>query len=89
MGLVRAKRRGCGEEDEARQGPAVCGPGVLQLLHHVSRARSRCGLPRAHECSRLLFMTYNGWVMLSVAVGAFIGYLAFGSGSASKDVSCH
>jgi hypothetical protein len=38
--------------------------------------------------NRLLFMTYNGWIMLAVAVGAFIGYLAFG-GSASKSVACH
>ncbi|KAF1353634.1 Ctr copper transporter family-domain-containing protein [Delphinella strobiligena] len=39
----------------------------------------------------LLFMTYNGWVMLSVAVGAFIGYLVFGdaSGSATKSAACH
>jgi solute carrier family 31 (copper transporter), member 1 len=35
-------------------------------------------------------MTYNGFVMLAVAVGAFIGYLAFGSGLAStKSVACH
>ncbi len=38
---------------------------------------------------RLLFMTYNGWVMLSVAVGAFVGYLAFGNSSATKSVACH
>jgi len=37
----------------------------------------------------LLFMTYNGWVMLSVAVGAFIGYLTFANGSATKSVACH
>ncbi|KAF2234440.1 ctr copper transporter [Viridothelium virens] len=37
----------------------------------------------------LLFMTYNGWVMLAVAVGAFMGYLAFGQGSAQKTVACH
>ncbi|KAL1633176.1 copper transpport protein [Neofusicoccum ribis] len=37
----------------------------------------------------LLFMTYNGWVMLAVAVGAFVGYLAFGQGSATKTVACH
>jgi len=37
----------------------------------------------------LLFMSYNGWVMLAVTVGAFIGYLAFGSGSATKTVACH
>lgn len=42
------------------------------------------GLPR------LVFMTYNGWVMLSVAVGAFVGYLVFGdSTSAVKETACH
>ena len=35
-------------------------------------------------------MTYNGWIMLAVAVGAFTGYLAFGSDlGASKSVACH
>ena len=38
---------------------------------------------------RLLFMTYNGWVMLAVAVGAFAGYLVWGGGSAAKSVACH
>ncbi|KAF2085686.1 ctr copper transporter family protein [Saccharata proteae CBS 121410] len=37
----------------------------------------------------LLFMTYNGWVMLAVAVGAFAGYLMFGNASATKTVACH
>ncbi|KAE9962986.1 hypothetical protein BLS_009814 [Venturia inaequalis] len=37
----------------------------------------------------LLFMTYNGWVMLAVAVGSFVGYLAFGQGSSTKTVACH
>ncbi|PYH47954.1 low-affinity Cu transporter [Aspergillus saccharolyticus JOP 1030-1] len=38
----------------------------------------------------LLFMTYNGFVMLAVAIGAFVGYLAFGDDtSASKTVACH
>lgn len=38
----------------------------------------------------LLFMTYNGWVMLAVAVGAFVGYIAFGAKtSSSKTVACH
>ena len=35
-------------------------------------------------------MTYNGWVMLSVAAGAFVGYLVWGDGSsAGKSVACH
>lgn len=35
-------------------------------------------------------MTYNGMVMIAVAVGAFIGYLAFSQDSpASKSIACH
>ena len=41
------------------------------------------------DCCRLLFMTYNGWVMLAVAIGAFIGYLGFGNSSPTKSVACH
>jgi copper transporter 1 len=37
----------------------------------------------------LLFMTYNGWIMLAVTVGAFIGYLVFGESTAAKSVACH
>ncbi|KAL1991598.1 hypothetical protein VTN49DRAFT_4906 [Thermomyces lanuginosus] len=38
----------------------------------------------------LLFMTYNGWIMLSVAVGAFVGYLAFGhDATATRSAACH
>ena len=48
-------------------------------------------MPRDAEVdrNRLLFMTYNGWVMLAVAVGAFIGYLAFANSSSTKSVACH
>ncbi|KIW04151.1 uncharacterized protein PV09_04958 [Verruconis gallopava] len=37
----------------------------------------------------LLFMTYNGWIMIAVAVGAFVGYLLFSPGPATKTVACH
>jgi copper transporter 1 len=38
----------------------------------------------------LLFMTYNGWVMIAVAVGAVLGYLLWGGeASAAKSVACH
>jgi len=38
----------------------------------------------------LLFMTYNGWVMFAVAIGAFIGHWAFGlKTSSTKTVACH
>jgi len=39
---------------------------------------------------RLLFMTYNGWVMIAVAVGAFVGYVGFTADMpATKSVACH
>lgn len=35
-------------------------------------------------------MTYNGWVMVAVTVGAFVGYLLFGNNtSATKETQCH
>jgi copper transporter 1 len=35
-------------------------------------------------------MTYNGWVMLAVGVGAFVGYFVFGKNtSAAKETACH
>ncbi|KAI0503053.1 Ctr copper transporter family protein [Xylaria bambusicola] len=38
----------------------------------------------------LLFMTYNGWVMIAVAVGAGLGYYIFGSNTrATKETACH
>lgn len=38
----------------------------------------------------LIFMTYNGWVMVAVSLGAFAGYLLFGQRtSATKDNACH
>lgn len=39
---------------------------------------------------RLIFMTYNGWVMVTVTLGAFLGYLVFGDEtSATKETQCH
>ncbi|KAK1830292.1 Ctr copper transporter family-domain-containing protein [Podospora conica] len=38
----------------------------------------------------LIFMTYNGWIMIAVSVGAGLGYLLFGSRTtATKDTACH
>jgi copper transporter 1 len=35
-------------------------------------------------------MEQNGWVMLAVAVGAFVGYIAFSNKLPStKTVACH
>ncbi|KAL1845260.1 hypothetical protein VTK73DRAFT_785 [Phialemonium thermophilum] len=38
----------------------------------------------------LIFMTYNGWVMIAVSVGAGVGYYIFGGSTpATKDTACH
>lgn len=35
-------------------------------------------------------MTYNGWVMVAVTVGAFLGYLVFGAHTpVNKETQCH
>lgn len=39
---------------------------------------------------RLVFMTYNGWVMVAVTLGAFLGFLVFGGPTtATKETQCH
>ncbi|KAK4116246.1 Ctr copper transporter [Canariomyces notabilis] len=38
----------------------------------------------------LIFMTYNGWVMIAVSVGAGLGYLVFGARTTVvKETACH
>ncbi|CAN8099025.1 unnamed protein product [Discula destructiva] len=38
----------------------------------------------------LVFMTYNGWVMVAVTLGAFLGYFVFGDETAAtKETQCH
>ncbi|KAK7741114.1 copper transpport protein [Diaporthe eres] len=38
----------------------------------------------------LIFMTYNGWVMVAVTLGAFFGYLVFGAHTpVNKETQCH
>lgn len=51
-------------------------------FHHETKSRGS-------NVDRLLFMTYNGWIMLAVGFGAFAGYLLFGNASASKSAACH
>jgi copper transporter 1 len=49
----------------------------------------KCGCDAGADGYRLLFMTYNGWIMLAVAVGAFVGYLLFANSSPTKSAACH
>ncbi|KAI1640433.1 CTR2 short splice variant [Biscogniauxia mediterranea] len=45
---------------------------------------------RVVKAALLLFMTYNGFVMIAVAVGAGVGYYLFGSHTrATKETACH
>ncbi|CAI7657008.1 unnamed protein product [Penicillium manginii] len=68
----------------------VAGEGSPLLVGRDNRAAvARRG--KLTLAALLLFMTYNGSVMLAVAVGAFAGYLAFADDgtSAQKTVACH
>lgn len=38
---------------------------------------------------RLLFMTYNGWIMIAVGVGAALGFALFSGGTVTKTAACH
>lgn len=37
----------------------------------------------------LVFMTYNGWLMIAVAVGAAIGHFIWGINSNDRGMECH
>lgn len=39
----------------------------------------------------LVFMTYNGYLMIATVLGAGFGHLVFGNGKlkASRDIQCH
>lgn len=37
----------------------------------------------------LVFMTYNGWYMIAVAVGAGLGHYFWGSETENRSMSCH
>lgn len=58
--------------------------------HRIAEKKELWDIANDGVGGRLLFMTYNGWVMIAVTVGAFVGYLVFGnSTSATKDGACH
>ena len=73
------------------EGGVVCCAVVLCVYVDVGAPSNLVCIERQQLMEhRLLFMTYNGWVMLSMAIGAFVGYLVFGGNvSATKEGSCH
>lgn len=45
---------------------------------------------QANIYNRLVFMTYNGWMMIAVTLGAMLGYYVWGYRKASKrEMTCH
>lgn len=57
---------------------------------YPSKPRQFQFLTRCHSPYRLIFMTYNGWVMVAVTLGAFLGYLVFGDDTpVTKETQCH
>lgn len=63
--------------------PSTPFPGAwdTNIERHANRYGRRC---------RLIFMTYNGWVMVAVTLGAFFGYLVFGAHTpVNKETQCH
>ncbi|RMZ66670.1 ctr copper transporter family [Pyrenophora seminiperda CCB06] len=82
-------------EDEADESSSLLGPGRNA---NAGRNQQQTKIVKAVLYAvqvfysffiMLLFMTYNGWVMLAVSVGAFVGYLMFSQSSSTKSVACH
>ncbi len=69
------------------QGGAVRRPELLRLYDHVSPPLDSHDLEAAW--ARLIFMTYNGWVMLAVSLGAGLGYLVFGGTPVTERLPAH
>jgi copper transporter 1 len=67
-----------------------CRISMLSCLCEYQLSTAPLEAPSLMMMSRLIFMTYNGWVMVAVSVGAFVGYLFFGTNTSStKDTACH
>lgn len=69
---------------------------LYSMGYRISMLLCSCKSPRDASLTdetdmlRLLFMTYNGWVMIAVSIGAFVGYLLFGgNASSTKETACH
>lgn len=66
--------------------------GSLELprFFFVSFFSVSCLTRASWKTKRLIFMTYNGWIMIAVSVGAGLGYLVFGGRTpATKETACH
>ncbi|KAK4516331.1 serine/threonine protein kinase, AGC [Mucor velutinosus] len=59
--------------------------------HHVLRSIIYAVLVAISFWLMLVFMTYNGYLMIATVLGAGFGHLIFGNGklNASRDIQCH
>ncbi|GAN01002.1 copper transporter [Mucor ambiguus] len=59
--------------------------------HHVLRSMVYAVLVAISFWLMLVFMTYNGYLMIATVLGAGFGHLVFGNGKlkASRDIQCH
>ncbi|KAL0138393.1 Ctr copper transporter family-domain-containing protein [Mucor lusitanicus] len=59
--------------------------------HHVLRSMIYAVLVAISFWLMLVFMTYNGYLMIATVLGAGFGHLVFGNGKlkASRDIQCH
>ncbi|KAL9550244.1 hypothetical protein MBANPS3_004810 [Mucor bainieri] len=59
--------------------------------HHVLRSLVYAVLVAISFWLMLVFMTYNGYLMMATVLGAGFGHLVFGNGKlkASRDIQCH
>jgi copper transporter 1 len=82
-----------GEDDEDTEESSLLLPGTTRRRGrrgHLGKALLYGAQVFYSFFIMLLFMTYNGWVMIAVAVGAVLGYLLWGGeASAAKSVACH
>ncbi|KAF2831227.1 Ctr copper transporter [Ophiobolus disseminans] len=99
QGVGQGERRGGDDlrvqhKDDPNESSSLLGPGRNVGRNSEQQMKIVKGILYAVQVFysffiMLLFMTYNGWIMLAVAVGAFVGYLMFSGSSSTKSVACH
>ncbi|KAH9873529.1 hypothetical protein IAQ61_004153 [Plenodomus lingam] len=92
QGVVEGRRSG-DVRDITGESSSLLGPGrnagKAEQQHKIVKAALYAVQVFYSFFVMLLFMTYNGWIMLAVAAGAFVGYLMFSQSSSTKSVACH
>ncbi|KAI7883723.1 Ctr copper transporter [Lichtheimia hyalospora FSU 10163] len=71
--------------------PSECGKPSLSQHQHIVLSVLYAFLVAVSFWLMLVFMTYNGFLMLAVVLGAGFGHYLFGNGylSANRSIQCH